>query len=77
MTYYVLLPNDSEEDALILGEESMGSFYMEQGFVALNNIINDHPELVDKVSIFTENNKKLTITEFFDILANLSIKYNF
>ena len=44
MTYFILHKNESKENLMfssnILGEESLGSFYPEQGWVALNNMIN-------------------------------------
>ena len=74
MTYYILLPNDTEKDALPLGEESLGSFYLDEGMYVLNKIVSYTPHLIDKISIINEKNEKLTLTEFFDILSTLTIK---
>ena len=56
MTYYLLLDGDSSKDVLydanILGEESFGTFYVEKGMTALNNIVNNKPELLDRVVSF-------------------------
>ena len=59
MTYYILLDMDSVEDIWddnILGEESFGTFYTGNGFVALNNIVMEKPELLESVA----KEKKLT-----------------
>ena len=59
MTYYLLLEGDTEEDALydtnILGEESFGTFYPSIGFIMLNRIINDKPELLESIQILDDH----------------------
>ena len=53
MTYYLLLEGDSEKDVYfdsnVLGEESFGTFYTGQGMVALTNIVNKKPELLEVI----------------------------
>ena len=78
MTYYLLLNGDSEKDTLydtnVLGEESFGTFYTGQGIVALNNIVNKNPELLETIKILDDYKKSYTLTEFFDILSKLKVK---
>ena len=78
MTYYLLLDGDTEEDALydtnILGEVSFGTFYPSIGFIMLNRIINDKPELLETLKILDEQKKSHTITEFLDKLEQWKIK---
>ena len=78
MTYYLLLEGDTEEAALydtnILGEESFGTFYPSTGFIMLNRIINDKPELLETIKILDEQKKSHTITEFLDKLEQWKIK---
>ena len=78
MTYYLLLEGDSEKDVYfdsnVLGEESFGTFYTGQGLVALNNIVNNKPELLKTIKILDETKKSYTLTKFFDILSKLNIK---
>ena len=78
MTYYLLLEGDTEKDAYydsnVLGEESFGMFYTGQGMVALNNIVNKKPELIETIKILDETKKSYTLTKFFDILSKLKIK---
>ena len=78
MTYQLLLEGDSEKDAYydsnVLGEESFGMFYAGQGMVALTNIVNKKPELIETIKILDETKKSYTLTKFFDILSKLKIK---
>ncbi len=78
MTYYLLLEDDSEKDVYfdsnVLGEESFGMFYTGQGMVALNNIVNQQPELLETIKILDDTKKSYTLTQFMDILSKLKIK---
>ena len=78
MTYYLLLEGDSEKDVYfdsnVLGEESFGMFYTGQGMVALNNIVNKKPELLETIKILDDTKKSYTLTQFMDILSKLKIK---
>ena len=78
MTYYLLLEGDTEKDAYydtnVLGEESFGMFYTGQGMVALTNIVNKKPELLETIKILDDTKKSYTLTQFMDILSKLKIK---
>ncbi len=78
MTYYLLLDGDTEEDALydtnILGEESFGTFYPSVGFMMLNRIINEKPELLETLQILDEHKNSYTFTDFLDELEQWKIK---
>ena len=78
MTYYLLLEGDTEKDAYydsnVLGEESFGMFYTGQGMLALTNIVNKKPELLETIKILDETKRSYTLTEFMDILSKLKIK---
>ncbi len=78
MTYYLLLSEDTEKDVYfdsnVLGEESFGTFYTGQGMVALNNIVNQKPELLETIKILDDTKKSYTLTEFMDIISKFSIK---
>ena len=77
MTYYLLLDGDTSKDVLydanILGEESFGTFYVEKGMTAFNNIVNNKPELLESLKILDETKKSYTITEFMDVLSKLRV----
>ena len=78
MTYYLLLNGDSEKDSLyetnILGEESFEIFYPSIGFMILNKIINQKPELSESIQILDEQKTSYTITQFLDKLEQWKIK---
>ena len=78
MTYYLLLEGDTEKDAYydsnVLGEESFGMFYTGQGMLALTNIVNKKPELLETIKILDDTKKSYTLTQFMDILSKLKIK---
>ena len=78
MTYYLLLSGDTEKDTLyetnVLGEESFETFYPSVGFMILNRIINQKPELLESLQIVDEQKKQYTITKFLDKLEKWKIK---
>ena len=78
MTYYLLLKGDTEKDVLyetnVLGEESFETFYPSIGFIILNRIINDNPEIVETIKILDEQKNPYTLTEFIDKLEQWKIK---
>ena len=66
MTYYLLL-NDSHVE---IGEESFGKFWPSDGLKALYKIMNENPEMLSEITIKTDQDEQLTITEFIDILES-------
>ena len=78
MTYYLLLQGDTEKDVFyetnVLGEESFEMFYPSIGFIILQRILNDEPEVVKTIKILDERKNAYTITEFVDKLAQWKIK---
>ena len=80
MTYYLLLKGDTEKDVFyetnVLGEESFEIFYPSIGFIILNRIINNNPEIVETIKILDEQKNPYTLTEFVDKLARWKIKKN-
>jgi len=78
MTYFIIHKKESQENLMFssnqLGEESLGSFYPEQGWVALNNMINTSPESLENYTILDEQGKKYSLTEFLDLVEKLKIK---
>ena len=69
MTYFILHKEEKKENLMFssnqLGEESLGSFYPEQGWVALMNM---------NYTILDEKGGKYTMTEFLDKVEKLKIK---
>lgn len=79
MMYFILLPNDSEEDTAystnVLGEESFGTFWAEDGFFALIKMVEMSPEMLELVRIKDSKDDSYTIEQFLTILKGLRIKY--
>ena len=77
MVYYILGKNEDKENLMfstnILGEESFGSFYPEQGFIALHNIIHTKPEKINDFSIIDEQGKKCSVSEFLDVVEKCKV----
>tara|TARA_Y100000593_G_C4220382_1_gene291515 strand:+ start:238 stop:480 length:243 start_codon:yes stop_codon:yes gene_type:complete len=78
MTYYLLLKGDTEKDVLfetnVLGEESFETFYPSIGFMILQRILNDKPEIVETVKILDDKKNPYTIEEFVSKLEQWKIK---
>jgi|TARA_A100001515_G_scaffold141442_2_gene138429 hypothetical protein len=78
MTFFIMHKKEKKENLMfssnILGEESLGSFYPEQGWMALNNMINTSPESLENYIILDEKGGKYTITEFLDLVEKLKVK---
>lgn len=77
-TYYILLPGDTEEsitDANILGEESThNNFWPGDGLIALNNIIDRRPDMLDQITVIRSDRKIITIDKFLDSIKKFNIK---
>ena len=77
-TYYILLPDDTEEsitDANILGEESThNNFWPGDGLTALNNIIDRRPDMLDQITVIRSDRKVITIEKFLNDIKKFNIK---
>ncbi len=75
MTYFIIGKGEPTENLMFdtnqLGEESLGTFYPAQGFVALHNMIHNRPESLENFIILDDKGKNYTITEFLDVVENL------
>jgi len=80
MTYYLLLSEDTEKDVYfdsnVLGEESFGKFYPENGFKALMNIKDRNPKLLEKITVKKETGEVIQLDEFIEVISNLKIQKN-
>ena len=70
MTYYLLLNGSHVE----IGEESFGKFWPSEGLKALYRILNEKPEMLSEITIKTNQNVDLTITEFIETLESLKME---
>lgn len=80
MRFYILLPDDDFESLRspnsLLGEISFKSFYAENGFRALRNMIERYPDVLEDVSIIDDNMKKYSVSQFLDLIAPLKLMIN-
>ena len=78
MTYFILHKEEKKENLMfssnILGEESLGSFYPDQGWDALNNMIHQSPESISNYTILNEQGKTFTLTELLDKVEKLRMR---
>ena len=78
MQYYILMPNDSEADALneanLLGEESFGSFWPGSGLMVLMTLVEKAPETLPTIKIVTDQNQTIGVSEFLEKISILHIK---
>jgi len=78
MTYYLLLKGDTEKDVIyetnVLGEESFETFYPSVGFMILQRILKDKPEIIETIEILDEKKNPHTIEEFVNKLEQWKIK---
>jgi uncharacterized protein YozE (UPF0346 family) len=74
----MLMGGDTEYDTInstnTLGEISFNTFYTEDGFKILINIIENHSDKLDEISIFDEKMRDYTIEEFLDKIKGLKVK---
>lgn len=80
MTYYILLPGDTSDDAMYetnqLGESSFDSFYPAVGLSGLMNLVETAPEKLPEVTIKTERGTTITVEQFLSEISKLKIRYN-
>jgi hypothetical protein len=80
MMYYILLPNDTQDSIgspnNVLGEVSFNSFYADNGFRALRNIIGKHPQLLESIKIFDDTKKQYTVEQFLDTIRDKRLMIN-
>ena len=78
MQYYILLPGDTEKDAMLdtnlLGESSFGTFYAGMGLKALMKMVDRKPEMLKEVTIKTDTNQTLSVEGFLTQIQNLKVK---
>ena len=78
MKYYLLLSGATEKDSIyetnVLGDESFGTFYPSVGFMILQRIVDQTPDVVESVKIIDDKGNSHTITSFLDKLEQWKIK---
>ena len=80
MTYYLLIPERLVEgdtnlhtDQYKLGESSFGTFYPGQGYHLLEDLADRFPDVLDEVTVKTDQDETLTIEEFLTEIDELTV----
>ena len=73
---YFLIHKDQPSEYLLIGTDSLGSFWPGQGLQALMNIVEKTPEHLTSVEIKTSSNEVISITEFLDRIKKLRVRTN-
>ncbi len=80
MRYFILLPDDTEQDVdfstNILGEVSFKNFWADDGFEILVRMVNKYPDTLSEIKIKDDKNKTYTVEEFLDKIKNLKVITN-
>jgi hypothetical protein len=75
--YYILLKNDDIKNPNfspnVLGEVSFKNFWTDDGFKALQQMIQKYPDNLEEVVIKDQNNKSYSVEQFLDKLNGLRI----
>ena len=75
MEYY-LIHKDEPGDYLLIGTESFGSFWPDQGLQALMNIVDKDPDEIANIEIKVDTGEILTVGEFVEKLQDLKVRTN-
>jgi len=73
---YFLIHKDQPSEYLLIGTDSLGSFWPDQGLQALMNIVEKTPEKLAEVDIKTGINEVISISEFLDRIKKLRVRTN-
>ena len=73
---YFLIHKDQPSEYLLIGTDSLGSFWPDQGLQALMNIVDRSPEKLVQVEIKTNKNEVISVAEFLDRIKQLRVRSN-
>jgi|TARA_R110001599_G_scaffold231826_1_gene431074 hypothetical protein len=73
---YFLIHKDQPTDYLLIGTDSLGSFWPDQGLQALMNIVERSPDQLTAVEIKTTSNEVISVAEFLDRIKKLRVRVN-
>jgi|TARA_R110000822_G_scaffold117441_1_gene249665 hypothetical protein len=73
---YFLIHKDQPNDYLLIGTDSLGSFWPDQGLQALMNIVERSPDQLTAVEIKTTSNEVISVAEFLDRIKKLRVRVN-
>ena len=73
---YFLIHKVQPSDYLLIGTDSLGSFWPDQGLQALMNIVDKTPDELVNVEIKTGSNEVISVSEFLDRIKKLRVRSN-
>ena len=73
LTYYITYGESG--GTMELGTDNgFGVFWTDQGMRVLMNIVDKHPERLDEMTIRTQTNESISVSEFLDRIKNLKVR---
>ena len=81
MTYYIMLPGDTEKevhfDSNLLGENTgFGVFWAGAGLKILMGMVDNKPEILPDVKIKTDKGNTITVEQFLTEIKGLKVRVN-
>lgn len=80
MDYYILLPADTETDAMnetnLLGTTSFRIFWGAQGLITLMKISDENPEMLPHIRIITSAGDNISVEKFMNDIDKLEVRLN-
>tara|TARA_R100001377_G_scaffold30565_1_gene16663 strand:+ start:2118 stop:2348 length:231 start_codon:yes stop_codon:yes gene_type:complete len=73
---FFLTHKDEPTAYLLIGTESFGSFWPDQGLQALMNVVQDNPEELLNIEIKTDMGTVLSVEEFLVKIQDLRVRSN-
>ena len=67
MDMYFVFENEGERYEILLGTQSFGFFYPEQGFDMLVDMVKTKPELIKFVKVIMESGIQYTVEDFLNL----------
>jgi len=78
--YFIMMPGDTQEEAKLdtnhLGTASFDVFWAGTGLKILMKMVEEHPEMLSQVTIKTDKNESISVTEFLDRINKLQVRIN-
>tara|TARA_R100000234_G_scaffold15755_1_gene8585 strand:- start:235 stop:465 length:231 start_codon:yes stop_codon:yes gene_type:complete len=73
LTYYITYGDDG--GTMELGTDNgFGVFWTDQGMKVLMNIVENHPDRLEKTEIKTQKGESLTVGEFLEKIEKLKVR---
>ena len=78
MQYFINIVADNKQDFLnekyLLGESSFKVFWAGTGFDRLQKMIQEAPDLLEDITVISDQGKSYSVEEFLDVVKKLKIR---